>query len=182
MSALRAVEQVHALLLLRRGRVHVALVGVGLGVDNARRLAEHADADAMPETDLVEIVRTRLSSRCWDVAYEEGAGGGDQDIAEGFVSTIALWGEGLFFGFMRSPVFLGDGCDDGHGGGVEFALFDGSYSGVSRLDNNGQFASCTIPHLSSHCLRSRRLHKSRLLSVQRAQFHRMYDRDSLLPP
>lgn len=88
MSALRAVEQVHALLLLRRGSVHIALVGVGLGVDNARRLAEHADADAMPKTDLVEVIRTRLSSWCSTVAYEEGAGGGDQDVAVGFVSTM----------------------------------------------------------------------------------------------
>lgn len=60
MSALRAVKQVHVLLLLRRGSVHVALVGVRLGVDNTGRLAESADADAMPETDLVGIVSTEL--------------------------------------------------------------------------------------------------------------------------
>lgn len=52
MSALCAVEQVHLLLLLRSGSVHIALVGVRLGVHNAGRLAESRDADAMPETDL----------------------------------------------------------------------------------------------------------------------------------
>lgn len=116
------------------------------------------------------------------MAYEEGAGGSDQDIAVGFVSTIAVRG-GELFGFMRVPVFLGDGSDDGHGGGVGVVCLNGkgSCSGDSGLDHS-QFASCTVPYLSSHCLRSRRLHKSRLLSVQRAQFHRMCNRYSLLPP
>jgi len=51
-SALRAVEQVHLLLLLRSGSAHVALVGVRLGVHDAGGLAESRDADAMPESDL----------------------------------------------------------------------------------------------------------------------------------
>ena len=52
MSALRAVEQVHLLLLLRSGSAHVALVGIRLGVHDAGGLAESRDADAMPETNL----------------------------------------------------------------------------------------------------------------------------------
>ena len=51
-SALRAVEQVHLLLLLRSSSAHVALVGVRLGVHDAGGLAESRHADAMPETDL----------------------------------------------------------------------------------------------------------------------------------
>ena len=51
-SALRAVEKVHLLLLLRSSSAHVALIGVRLGVYDASRLAESGDADAMPETNL----------------------------------------------------------------------------------------------------------------------------------
>lgn len=89
MCALRAVEQVHLLLLLRSGSAHVALVGVRLRVHNACGLAESADAGTMPETDLVATIRTKssrnLGVRRWS-SYEEGAGGGDQDIAVELVS------------------------------------------------------------------------------------------------
>lgn len=85
MSALGAIEQVHLLLLLRSGSAHVALVGVRLGVHNAGRLAESRDADTMPETDLRVVVLGLSGHRGVDdvLAYEEGAGGGDEDVAAG---------------------------------------------------------------------------------------------------
>jgi hypothetical protein len=61
-SALRAVKQIHLLLLLRSRSAHVTLVGVRLGVHDAGGLAESRHADAMPETDLqVRRVRTIAS-------------------------------------------------------------------------------------------------------------------------
>jgi hypothetical protein len=64
-SALRAVEQVHLLLLLGSSSAHVALVGVRLGVHDASRLAESRDAGTMPEADLERSCQNyRITQEC----------------------------------------------------------------------------------------------------------------------
>ena len=63
MSTLRAVEEVHGLLLLRVGRGHIGVLGQDLGVWNAGLLAEAAHTSAVPETD-----EKRAGSRAKHVA------------------------------------------------------------------------------------------------------------------
>ena len=73
MRALRAVEQVHGLFLLRGRGGEVAAVGVGFRVGDAGGAAEEADTEAVPE------------------AEEEGAGGRDEDVAGGLASVYRVF-------------------------------------------------------------------------------------------
>lgn len=52
---LRAVEQIHLLLLLGSGSAHVAVLGVLLGVGDAGGFAEGSNAASVPEADLSRI-------------------------------------------------------------------------------------------------------------------------------
>lgn len=88
--SLRAVEQVHLLLLLGSGSAHVAVLGVLLGVGDAGGFAESSNAASVPEADLLShLLASRTDELCRDErgAYEEGAGCREKDIAVELMSV-----------------------------------------------------------------------------------------------